>query len=73
MSTPMLGVTIKKRSPLKELVPTEAVAGPSHDKGKSREQAEMDKGAAEKARSLSLTVSKYVGVFHGGDSTFIYN
>jgi hypothetical protein len=32
---------IEKES-LKELVPIEAVAGPSQDKGKSKEEAEME-------------------------------
>jgi hypothetical protein len=66
-------VSLAKRSPLKELVLTKGVAGPSHDKGKSREQVEMEEGAIEKAQSPSLTVSKYMGVFHCGDSAFVYD
>lgn len=34
----------------------------------------MDKGRPEKARSPSLTISEYAGVFHHGiDSTFVYD
>jgi hypothetical protein len=46
-STPMPGVVLEKRSPLKELVPIEAVASPSKIKGKSKEE-EMDEGTIEK-------------------------
>jgi hypothetical protein len=74
LATPMLGVAWELNSPLKELFPIESTAGPSHDKGKGREQVEMDEGKPEKAQSPSLTISEYEGVFHGGeDSTFVYD
>jgi hypothetical protein len=74
LATPMPGVAWELKSPLKELIPIELMAGPSHDKGKGKEQAEMDEGKPEKAQSPSLTVSEYEGVFHGGeDSAFVYN
>ena len=69
----MPGVALEKRSPLKELIPIEVVAGSSQGKGKSREEKEMDKGAIEKAQSPSLTMSKYADLFHEGDSAFVYN
>jgi hypothetical protein len=62
-----------ERSPLKDLVPIKSVVGPSQDKGRSREQAEMEEGAIEKAQSPSLTVSEYKGAFHNRDSAFVYN
>jgi hypothetical protein len=56
------------------LVPIESEAGPSRDKGKSKEQVEMEEGKPEKAQYQSLTVSKYEGEFHSGeDSAFVYN
>ena len=33
----------------------------------------MDKGKLERARSVSVTISEYKGVFHGGSSAFMYN
>jgi hypothetical protein len=72
-ATPMPGVSLEKRSPLKELILLNTIASPSKDKGKSREQVEMEEGKVEKAQSPSLTVSKYEGVFQNRDSTFIYN
>ena len=60
-------------SPLKDLIPIESLAGPSQDKGKGRAIEAMDEGKSERARSLSLTVSKYEGAFHGGSSAFVYD
>ena len=58
---------------LKDLIPIESKAGSSQDKGKGKEKAEMDKGMCEKACAISLTVSKYSGVFHGrNNSCFVY-
>jgi hypothetical protein len=71
--TPMPGVTLDKRSPLKELVPIETFAGPSHETGKSREEHEMDEGAVEKAKSPSVTVFEYEGAFHNEDSAFMHD
>lgn len=67
MSTPMLGVVLEKRSPLKDLVLIEVIAGPGKDKGKSREQDEMDEGAIKKAQSPSLTMLEYASAFYEGD------
>jgi hypothetical protein len=58
----MPGITLEKRSPLMELMPIVAIAGPSHNKGKSREQAEMEEGAVKKVQPPSLTITKYEGV-----------
>ena len=69
MATPIPEV----RSPLKELIPVELSAGPSLDKGKGRAIEVMDKGKLERARLVSMTVSKYKGAFHGGSSAFIYD
>ena len=33
----------------------------------------MDEGKSERACSVSATVSKYEGVFHGGSSAFVYD
>ena len=73
MATPMPGASLERRSLLKELIPIEAVAGPSKDKGKSREEKEMGKGAIKKVQSSSLTISEYEGAFHNRDGAFIYN
>jgi hypothetical protein len=73
MSTPMPGIGWETCFPLKDLVPIESEVGPSQDKGKGKEQAEMDEGKPEKAQFPSLTVSEYEGVFHNGDSAFVYN
>jgi hypothetical protein len=72
-AAPIPGVNWEKCSPLKDLVPIESVASPSQDKGKGREQWEMDEGRPEKAQSPSLTISEYEGAFHARDSTFVYN
>jgi hypothetical protein len=70
----MPGVGWETRSPLKDLIPIESEAGFSQDKGKGKERAEMDKGLPEKACTISLTISKYSGAFHGeSDSCFIYD
>ena len=61
------------RSPLKNLIPIESSAGPSQDKGKGRVIKVMDEGKSERARSVSLTISKYEGAFHGGSSAFVYD
>ena len=69
MATPIPEV----RSPLKDLIPIEASAGPSQDKGKGRAIEAMDEGKSERACSVSLTISKYEGAFHGGSSAFVYD
>ena len=61
------------RSPLKDLIPIELSAGPSQDKGKGRAIEVMDEGKSEGAHSVSLTVSKYEGAFHGGSLVFVYD
>jgi hypothetical protein len=43
-ATPMPGVAWELKSPIKELIPIESVAGHSWVKGKGKEQAEMDEG-----------------------------
>jgi hypothetical protein len=68
-ATPMPGVNWELKSPLKELVPIESTAGPSHDKGNGREQAEMDEGKSERAWSISLTISKFPGATVGKEWT----
>ena len=70
-STPMPGVTL--RSPLRDLIPIELSSGPSQDKGKGRAIEAMDEGKLERAWSVSVTISKYEGAFHGGSLAFIYN
>ena len=61
-------------SPLKDHIPIKSEASLSQDKGKGKEKAEMDEGKPERAQSQSLTISKYSGVFHGGeDHCFIYD
>jgi hypothetical protein len=69
----MPGIGWEKHSPLKDSVPIESIAAPSKDKGKSKEQGEMEEGKPERAQSPSLTVSQYEGAFHNGDSAFVYN
>ena len=70
----MSGIGWETCSPSKDLVPIESEAGLSQDKGKGKELVEMDKGKPERAQSPSLTVSEYLGVFHGGkDSAFVCN
>ena len=61
------------QSPLKDLIPIESSAGPSQDKGKGRAIKVMDEGKSERACSVSLTVSEYEGVFHGGSLAFVYD
>ena len=61
------------RSPLKELIPIESSAGPSQDKGKGRATEAMDEGKSERAHLVSVTISEYEGVFHGGSSAFVYD
>ena len=46
---------------------------PSQDKGKGRAIEAMDEGKSERAHSVSLTISKYEGAFHGGSLAFMYN
>jgi hypothetical protein len=70
-ATPMPGVGWESKSPLKDLVPIASLAGLSQDKGKGRAVEVMDKGKLERRRSVSLTISKFEGVFHGGSSCFI--
>jgi hypothetical protein len=73
-ATPMPGIGWEKHSPLTDLVPIESVVGLSKDKGKSKEQTEMEEGKSKKAHSLSLTISEFEGAFCGGeDSVFVYN
>jgi hypothetical protein len=45
----MPGIGWEQCLPLKDLVLIESTAGPSQDKGKSKEQAEMDAGKPKKA------------------------
>jgi hypothetical protein len=70
-ATPMPGV--KLQSPIRDLIPIESSAGPSQDKGKGRAVEAMDKGKLERERSVSLTMSKFEGAFHGGSSAFVYD
>ena len=58
---------------LKDLIPVDPPVGPSQGKGKGRAIEDMDKGKSEQARSVSLTVSEFEGVFHGGSSAFVYD
>ena len=58
---------------LKDLVPVDSPAGPSQGKGKGRAIEDMDEGKSERACSVSLTVSKFEGAFHGGSSAFVYD
>jgi hypothetical protein len=69
----MPGIGWEVRSPLKELVPIESLAGLSKDKGNGKAVEAMDKGKSERERSVSLTMSKHEGTFHNRDSCFIYN
>jgi hypothetical protein len=56
------------------LVPIEAPIPQDKGKGKEKMIKAMDEGKSKKARSHSLTVSKYVTVFHQGeDSVFVYD
>jgi hypothetical protein len=67
----MPGVSLQ--SLLRDLVPIELSAGPNQDKGKGRAVEAMDEGKSERGQSVSLTVSKYKGAFHGGSSCFVYD
>jgi hypothetical protein len=69
----MPGIRWETHSPLKELVPIELSAGLTKDKRKGKAIEAMDKGKSERGRLVSLTVSKYEGVFHQGDSRFVYD
>jgi hypothetical protein len=65
-------VTLK--SPIRVLVPIESSASPSQDKGKGRAIDLMDEGKLERERSVSLTISEFKGVWHGGESSaFVYD
>jgi hypothetical protein len=68
--TPMPRVSLK--SPIRDSIPIELLTGPSLDKGKGRAVDMMNEGKSERGRSVSLTVSKFEGVFHGGSSAFVY-
>ena len=65
--------SVELKSPLRDLVPIDAMAGPSQDKGKGRAVEVMHQGKSERARSVSVTVSEYEGAFHGGSLAFVYN
>jgi hypothetical protein len=69
----MPGVSWEAKSPLKDLIPIELLAGPSQDKGKGRAVKTMDEGKSERGRSVSLTMSEFEGVFHRGSGCFVYN
>jgi hypothetical protein len=64
---------VKLQSPIRDLIPIESSAGPSQDKGKGRAVNLMDEGEPERERSVSLTMSEFEGVFHGGSSAFVYD
>jgi hypothetical protein len=64
---------VKLQSPIRDFIPIELSASPSQDKGKGRVIDAMDKGKSEREHSVSLTVSKYEGAFHGGSSAFVYD
>jgi hypothetical protein len=64
---------VKLQSPIRGLVPVESSAGPSQDKGKGRAIDPMDEGKSKRERSVSLTVSEFEGVFHGGSLAFVYD
>jgi hypothetical protein len=64
---------VKLQSPIRDLIPIKLSVGPSQDKGKGRAVDAMDEGKSERERSVSLTVSEYKGVFHGGSSAFVYD
>ena len=71
LAMPMPGV--KLQSLIRDLIPIESSASPSQDKGKGRAVEAMDEGKSERARLVSVTVSKYEGAFHGGSSAFVYD
>jgi hypothetical protein len=64
---------VKFQSPIRELIPIKSSAGLSQDKGKGRAIDPMDEGKSERERSVSLTVSKFEGAFHGRSSAFVYD
>jgi hypothetical protein len=64
---------VKLQSPIRDLIPIKSLASSSQDKGKGRAVDPMDEGKSERERSVSLTVSKFEGAFHGGSSAFVYN
>jgi hypothetical protein len=64
---------VKLQSLIWDLIPIESSVGPSQDKGKGRAVDPMDEGKSERERSVSLTVSKFTGAFHGGSSAFVYD
>jgi hypothetical protein len=68
---PMPGV--KLQSPIRDLIPIKSSAGPSQGKGKGRAVKAMDEGKSKRERLISLTMSKFEGVFHGGSLAFMYN
>ena len=70
-STPMPSVRLQ--SLIRDLIPIKSLSGPSQDKGKGRAIEAMDEGKSERARSVSVIVSKYEGAFHGGSSAFVYD
>jgi hypothetical protein len=70
-ATPMPGV--KLQSLIRELIPIESSASPSQDKGKGRAVESMDEGKSERECLVSLTMSKFEGVFHGGSLAFVYD
>jgi hypothetical protein len=72
-ATPMPGIGWESKSLLKALIQVKSSAGPSKDKGKGKAVKVMDEGKSERGRSVSLTVSEFKGVFHGGSGCFIYD
>ena len=68
---PMPGVRLQ--SPIRDLIPIKSMVGSSQNKGKGRAIEAMDKGKLERGRLVSVTVSKFEGVFHGGSSAFVYD
>jgi hypothetical protein len=68
----MPSVTLKL--PIRDLIPIELSAGPSQDKGKGKAVDVLIKGKLERERSVSLTMSEFEGVWHGGKSSaFVYS
>jgi hypothetical protein len=64
---------VKLQSPIRDLIPIDLSADPSQDKGKGRAVKAMDEGRSERGWSTSLTMSEFEGVFHQGDTCFVYN
>jgi hypothetical protein len=69
----MPGISWEAHSPLWDLVPINSIAGPSKGKGRTKEEEATDKGKPEREQLVSLTVSEFEGVFHNGDSCFVYD